>query len=112
MAKTKKETHYQYRRMADGSWQAIKMSPQGETLDVYKLTSTGGQCSCPAHVHCRHQIMLKVFLTEARFNTGWSYCYETETWHAPKVINKPGGLYADMFDDLSQPDATPHLIDM
>lgn len=118
---SRKETHYSFRRLDDKSYQAIKMTPQGEPLDVYKLTPNGGQCSCPAHVYCRHQQMLKLFLGVDKVNTGWRYCFETETWFEPVKIDKPGGLYEGLFDDPDPDEGPPgighnyppkHLVDL
>lgn len=106
----KKETHYTFRKVDDG-FQAIKMSPKGETLDVYKLTPNGGQCSCPAHVYCRHQQMLKIFQDNQAIGTGQRYCFETGIWFAPEKIDKKGSLYEGMFDDELEPE-TKGLVDL
>jgi hypothetical protein len=107
-ALAKKETHYAFRKIPEG-YQAIKMSPKGETLDVYKLTPNGGQCSCPAHVYCRHQQMLKIFLDNQAIGTGHRYCFETGVWFPPEKIDKKGGLYEGLFDDEGD---APHLVDI
>ncbi len=110
----KKETRYTFKRRQAGEgvvYDAIKMDVAGNVLDTYKLNERGTQCSCPAHVYCRHQTMLRIFKEEDRVGSGWSYIYETQTWIEPEVIAKKGGLYEDLFGE-EEPQPPIHLIDI
>jgi hypothetical protein len=106
--KAVKETRYTFTQSVDKTFRAIKMSPQGETLDVYKLSANGVHCSCPASVYCRHQKMLVEFREQNKVGTGWSLIYETGEWIPPEKIDKAGGLYEGLFDD----DEPANLIDI
>lgn len=114
MAKTIKETRYMFKRHSDGvSYNVIKMKPNGEAEQMYKLNERGTHCDCPAHVYCRHQKMLIWFKEQNHIGDGWSVIFETGEWIAPEKIDGPGSLYEGMFDDDETPTTqSPHLIDL
>lgn len=114
MAKQVKETRYAFKRHHDGeSYQAIKMTKEGAVQETYKINKTNTQCSCPAHVYCRHQKMLTEFKGANHLGDGWTLIYETGEWLPPEKIDKPGGLYEGLFDDGDDNETQPaHLIDI
>lgn len=116
MAKKEKKTYYTFRARKDGGYEALKM-PQGDdalgmTPQVYRLSENAGHCDCPAHVACRHQTMLRIFKQANRVGTGWMFCWETNEWIEPEVVDKKGGLYEDLFADEDAQPHQPHLIDI
>jgi hypothetical protein len=113
MAKTKKYNSYTFKRNDDGTYRAIKMTLEGDVLEVYKISKSRTHCSCPAHIpYCRHKQMLNIFEDANKVGSGWRLVHETGEWLEPQKIDKPGGLYEGLFEDEAEPEIPSHLIDI